>query len=668
MDYKRRMRERDKTGRNIILIYTIYIKTNLYAFCSSTLPFLERAEERKSTNNYISKIHLYIQEFTSRFFKNLFYEILIKTMSILRCIEIKDKNIALFILSVCAFTQSAIVSGANNAVLSTIERAYYLSTVESALFLSLYDIANILASPIIGYFGDRGSKAKLIAFSMLGLSLASLAMILPQFLSSSKHFEPPKSDLFRLCHVTNKTNHRIQTMPRKNFYKKIKFFFYASNFINGISSVSMHTIVVSYIERMFKKEQVPIRQGIYFAVSAMGVGIGMLLTGNFLNISAQKNLQHSYLFNSHSYDWVGAWWIIYTLSFILNIFLSILVFHFSPSLSGSSNESSCLALNDFVKNALKITSGKIFCLITLCTTFETFLIKGFASYLTKFFEYQYRLEASKATMIAGGIGFLSFVLGPLTGAYLVKKLEWNARNCAKFVCVILFLTSFAFFGLITTCKQETYAKMDKKILCKCDPNYFYPICFGHKMMFQSPCHAGCLKYTKPNMFSNCLVFSNQTTHMTTCSRPASQCILNLALVSVLSLVILFLSSIVFLPILRVLLESVGEENQSFALGIRSLVNKLFGNIPGPIVFALVLDRSCIQWTVREIGGNRTCRLYNNKSFSLALASMGGAIRFLSALSAFWSLYFLQKQDTLVVTFDAKDQAYKKKFDNDNKFC
>jgi hypothetical protein len=40
--------------------------------------------------------------------------------------------------------------------------------------------------------------------------------------------------------------------------------------------------------------------------------------------------------------------------------------------------------------------------------------------------------------------------------------------------------------------------------------------------------------------------------------------------------ILFLSAIIILPLLRIILESVGLDNQSFALGIRSFITKLFG--------------------------------------------------------------------------------------------
>ncbi len=61
-------------------------------------------------------------------------------------VQIKSNVTALVILCLCAFVQNVAVGGANNAILSTIERAYYLSSMESAIFLSIYDVANIIAS------------------------------------------------------------------------------------------------------------------------------------------------------------------------------------------------------------------------------------------------------------------------------------------------------------------------------------------------------------------------------------------------------------------------------------------------------------------------------------------------------------------------------------------
>ena len=119
-------------------------------------------------------------------------------------------------------------------------------------------------------------------------------------------------------------------------------------------------------------------------------------------------------------------------------------------------------------------------------------------------------------------------------------------------------------------------------------------------------------------------------------------------------VVLFLSSSIIMPLLRVILESVDAENQSLALGIRSLLTKAFGNIPGPVLMAAIIDRACVQWTTRGDsstasatmarlatttsnsgggGGSKTCRLYNNAAFSFGLGVFGATVRLVSAVFA-----------------------------------
>ena len=60
--------------------------------------------------------------------------------------RIKNANVALGILCACAFWQNMLVGGANNAILTTIERAFYMKSIESAIFLSCYDIGNGLCT------------------------------------------------------------------------------------------------------------------------------------------------------------------------------------------------------------------------------------------------------------------------------------------------------------------------------------------------------------------------------------------------------------------------------------------------------------------------------------------------------------------------------------------
>jgi MFS family permease len=203
--------------------------------------------------------------------------------------RIKNANIALAILCTCAFWQNMLVGGANNAILTTIERAFYMKSIESALFLSCYDIGNILTSPFISYLGDRIHKPKLIGLSMIGLSIGSFIMTVPEFVNfdistnvNNEYSNKSNSDSL-ICSTSTTTASNLSSLGSNTSLKPfqsssmndMKYVFYIANTINGISSVALYTIVISYIENIFEKDKVHMRQGIYYAIGAIGVGMGM---------------------------------------------------------------------------------------------------------------------------------------------------------------------------------------------------------------------------------------------------------------------------------------------------------------------------------------------------------------------------------------------------------
>ena len=212
----------------------------------------------KNTNNFIDDTFLNISSN-----ENLQVEENKKSNKIF---PIKNANFALAILCVCAFFQNMLVGGANNAILTTIERAFYMKSIESALFLSCYDIGNILTSPFISYLGDRTFKPKVIGFSMIGLSVGSTLMTIPKFINYDY------SDIFNsyannsnsnelTCNTFSNLTMVNQSIAAKSDYNapdsssinEMKYIFYIANTINGISSVALYTIVISYIENIFEK-------------------------------------------------------------------------------------------------------------------------------------------------------------------------------------------------------------------------------------------------------------------------------------------------------------------------------------------------------------------------------------------------------------------------------
>ena len=293
---------------------------------------------------------------------------------------------------------------------------------------------------------------------------------------------------------------------------------------------------------------------------------------------------------------------------ILSLILAMLIFRISSTLPAKINQT-CekeastatltpenmakplkLHIKELAKKIKFVLSNRAILFILICTTSETFILKGFSSYLTKYLEFEYRLESATAAIIVGTLGLISIVFGSLLGAFLVKRYHWKAKKNAKFLTVVLSSTVILFLGFILYCPQEIYIKTGNVFFensgCNCDNVYvFSPVCYKTEYIFKTPCHAGCFLNHTTNNYADCIVLDSllrlqanrsNINIVQACDRPAHKCMLNLVLVCFVGFAILFLSSLIFVPFLRILLESAGEENQSFALGIRSLVTKLFG--------------------------------------------------------------------------------------------
>ena len=57
------------------------------------------------------------------------------------------------------------------------------------------------------------------------------------------------------------------------------------------------------------------------------------------------------------------------------------------------------------------------------------------------------------------------------------------------------------------------------------------------------------------------------------------------------------------------------EQRSLALGLQSVLWRALGSIPGPIIFGVIFDASCVYWQF-DCGRRGNCWVYNNNLISL----------------------------------------------------
>ena len=57
-------------------------------------------------------------------------------------------------------------------------------------------------------------------------------------------------------------------------------------------------------------------------------------------------------------------------------------------------------------------------------------------------------------------------------------------------------------------------------------------------------------------------------------------------------------------------RAVADEQRSLALGVSSVLFRVFGSIPGPILFGAIVDSGCTYWQT-ECGRRANCWVYDN---------------------------------------------------------
>lgn len=250
---------------------------------------------------------------------------------------------AYVVLCICTFVQNFSVNGANNAVISTLERVFYMDSVQSGFFLALYDLATVVSAPVVGYLGGSYSSPMFFSLNMIIVAVGNAVVASSNFLNrdSRSSLNPdwthnafsPESVLFS-CYkgslagefINDTTCLKVQHLS--STVRNAKALLYVGNFITGIGSVALFTIGVAYIERIFPRDKAAYCQAIYFAVGTVGGALGILATGRFLLLYTKLTSRAylpSWLKPNHPL-WVGCWWLPYliygSLCFVIGVFVS----------------------------------------------------------------------------------------------------------------------------------------------------------------------------------------------------------------------------------------------------------------------------------------------------------------------------------------------------------
>ena len=617
---------------SIELITNPQVEDNCNNGPTSVMPTFTAGEEKEQTTSYDAKCGI--------------YKCSPKWLQIFN-------NPKMFLFSISCFIvlQGSVATGYISVGLSSIERRYNLPSSLAAFAVISYELGVILTLPFSSYFGGRSHKPRVLGISMFTVGIGSLIFASPQYFSGAYNFNSSSSG--EIC-----TN---MSMFQPNCGSPLIYFyplFIIGNMIIGCGASTLYTVGVGFIDDSTHPRYSSLYLSVFYTVAILGPALGFGLGGLFLSFFVDPFTPTT--LTSKDPQWVGGWWIGFVLTGVLSMLLSLQFFLYPRRLKGSKeydelrkehqpvenqgisfqedhNISFIKLIKDYPFYVFRILKNLTFLFVTIGTTIGAFVVVGVVSFLPKYLEVQFSVSPSIASYLIGGISISAASFGIFLGGFTLfffKKI--SVEKLALMVLLLSLIEIFIPPLLLITCSDpriagvnvnypNTTARTNFEIRdlnvscfsnCDCKSNFFQPIC-SEGLTYFSPCVAGCPNQANPNgTYSECSCLSNGSLASDgKCTDFCTVIIIIAGILLFLAIVLLFYNNI---PFLKLTLRCVADKDRTVALGIQSLIVRIFGQLPGPLALGGIFDLNCILWQETECGIRGACLEYNTVSLKYSL--------------------------------------------------
>ncbi|XP_021915685.1 solute carrier organic anion transporter family member 5A1 isoform X2 [Zootermopsis nevadensis] len=580
-------------------------------------------------------------------------------------------KVFVLLLSFLVTLQQALSSGYINSVITTIEKRFEIPSSLSGLIASSYEIGNVITVIFVSYLGSRRHIPVWIAVGSVVMGIGSMVFTVPHFIaephlastlanSSSDNIcrgvsiREQDMGLGRLSsglsspplapHNNLRGDNCIQGSPSTAGPVML---FLLAQLLLGCGGSPLFTLGTTYIDDHVRPDSASLYIGCMYSMAAFGPVLGFLLGAYLLSFHMDSFSSSIVTIDPGDRRWVGMWWGGFLLCGLLLILVAIPFYAFPKTLQREKEK---------IRLMEKSRPDQV------RPTKSTDIAAGQGQ----------TNDSGYGKDIKGSVAIPGACIGIFMGGCLLKRLELRPKGAVQFV-LISNTICLACYGLLfflgcenvkmagTTIPYFNSSKPEPfqvnltaacNFGCECHMTDVEPVCGNNGLTYFSPCHAGCTAFSSRSNYTNCACihgnfsllssgssgpsaaaataeFAEVTVVPVATAGPCNSPCRTIFPFLILLFFMTFIVAVTQMPLLMIVLRSVGEEERSFALGMQFVIFRLFGYIPAPILFGNLIDSTCLLWksTCGEKGGR--CLLYDIEQFRYKYVGICAGIKILA---------------------------------------
>ncbi|XP_055535244.1 solute carrier organic anion transporter family member 74D-like [Wyeomyia smithii] len=537
--------------------------------------------------------------------------------------------------------------------LTTVEKSLQISSKNVGMITAGGELSFLMSSLFLSHYAANKRKPPWIAFGVLSVALSCFVSALPHFIAEPNLDNALRVDLNISTSNIEGNNLCDENRPPPDCSSDVgnlipQLLLLLGTSLSGLGTSLYATLGITYLDDNVKKEKVPFLSSVSSFGRNLGPMVGFSLASLCLKLFIVPGIEPPY--ENSDPRWIGAWWLGWIVLGSVILLAAPLFASFPRMLPRAAErrllekqdteaDTKSASWRDFFKTFKRLITNKVYLFNNIACVFYCYGAMPYLLFQTKYLEIQYQLTPSQANMVTGSVSLVFAALGILIAGAVVQKLKPSARQLAGWniltgVCAATAVLLYSVLGcnnLNNTSIIENSRDVTCFAECNCEFVKYAPICGADGNTYISPCHAGCREQINldsgSTVFSDCACINKNlnisvdipetaSTILVSCksfrkyifltiipqpsgTATSGGCPIDCRMPFFLFLLVMCLNKFIdgtesasnFLIALR----CVREQDKPFSMGLSMTINRLGTFLPAPIIFGIIIDRTCLLW-------------------------------------------------------------------------